>query len=242
MDVVKVFVEDPAALGGGAPPGAAERGAGNGGTPAPGGEPPDASAEAFLARLRAPTLPFARAYLAGTALAEAGPHRVGLTAIRAPEAFVEPLVAWAAGRTWTRLTAGGRASGVLEREAREALADPTGTALLALGPGPIPAVILATVVFGDAAHAADARRTLLLADASVAVFTPQPAHDGHDWAILARSPLRAGLVAAFRACPVPAGVRRFVVPRVRGEAKFYFEQWALSGPLAGALPAGTEEL
>ena len=115
-------------------------------------------------------------------------------------------------------------------------------ALLALGPGPIPADILATVVFGDAAHAADARRTLLLADASVAVFTPQPAHDGHDWAILARSPLRAGLVAAFRACPVPAGVRRFVVPRVRGEAKFYFEQWALSGPLAGALPAGTEEL
>ncbi|HEX9953002.1 MAG TPA: hypothetical protein VGB53_14620 [Rubricoccaceae bacterium] len=239
MDVVKVFVEDPAALGGGAP-----LGAGNPDMPPPGGEPPDASAEAFLARLRAPASPFARAYLAGTALADAAtaPHRVGLTAISAPEAFVEPLVAWAAGRTWTRLTVGGRASGILEREAREALADPARTALLALGPGPIPDDILATVVFGDAAHSADALRTLLLADASVAVFTPQPAHDGQDWAVVARSPLRAGLVAAFRACPAPAGVRRFVVPRVRGEAKFYFEQWALSGPMAGALPAGTEEL
>ncbi|HEX8298769.1 MAG TPA: hypothetical protein VF594_06365 [Rubricoccaceae bacterium] len=235
MDVVKVFVEDPAALGGGAPPGA-----GNGDTPAPS----DASAEAFLARLRQPASPFARAYLAGTALAATpdAPHRIGLTAIGAPEAFVKPLLAWAADRTWTVLTTGGRASGIGPREARAALADPTGTALLALGPGPIPADILATVVFGDAAHAADALRTLLLADASVAVFTPQPAHDGHDWAVVARSPLRTGLVAAFRASLPPAGVRRFVVPHVRGESKFYFEQWALSGPLAGALPVGTEEL
>ncbi len=234
MDVVKVFVEDPAALGGGAPLGAAERGAGNGDTPAPA----DASAEDFLARLRTPASPFARAYLAGTVLTPRGsPARVGLTAIAAPAAFSEPLMAWAAGRTWTRLTAGGRATGILDREARGALEDPAGTCLLALGPGPIPADILATIDLGDAAQSAHALRTLLLADAGAAVLTPMPAHDGHDWALMARSPLRERLVDAFRACPVPDGVRRFVLPRVRSEARFYVEQWALD-----ALPAGTDEV
>ena len=233
MDVVKVFVEDPAALGGGSPPGA-----GNGHAPPPPGD----SAEAFLAALRAPASPFARAYLAGTRLDPDGrPLRVGLTAL-APAAFVEPLVAWAGTRTWTRLTAGGRATAVLDREARAALADPAGTLLLALADGPVPADILATVALGDAALAADALRTLMLADIAVAVLRPEPAHDGHDWALTARSPraglaLRASLVAAFRACPAPAGVRRFVLPRVRSEARFYIEQWALS-----ALPAGTEEV
>lgn len=229
MDVVKVFVEDPAALGGGSP-----LGAGNGDTP----EPLDASAEAFLDRLRAPASPFARAYLAGTVLTPPDPpSRVGLTAIAAPAAFSDPLMAWAAGRTWTRLTAGGRATGILDREARVALEDPAGTLLLALGPGTIPADILATIDLGDAALSAHALRTLLLADAGAAVFTPMPAHDGHDWALMARSPLRDSLVDAFRACPAPDGVRRFVLPRVRSESRFYVEQWALD-----ALPAGTEEV
>ena len=234
MDVVKVFVEDPAALGGGSP-----LGAGNGDTPAPA----DVSAEAFLERLRAPSSPFARAYLAGTVLDGSAPERVGLTAIAAPAAFSAPIMAWAAGRTWTRLTAGGRATGILEREARDALEDPTGTHLLALGPGPIPSDILATIDLGDAVQSAHALRTLLLADADVAVFTPMPAHDGHDWSLVARSPLRSGLtlrsslVAAFQACPSPDGVRRLVLPRVRSESRFYVEQWALD-----ALPAGTEEV
>lgn len=228
MDIVKVFVEDPAALGGGAPPLAS-----NGHTHAlPGG-----SAEAFLAALRAPASPFARAYLAGTRLGDAGePLRVGLTALGAPAAWADPLLTWAAGRTWTRLTTGGRATGVLEREARAALAAPAGTLALALAGGPVPADILATVVLGDAALSADALRTLLLADEAVAVLLPEPAHDGHDWSVVARSPLRAGLVAAFGAHPAP-GVRRYVLPRVRSEARFYVEQWSLD-----ALPAGTEEV
>lgn len=227
MDVVKVFVEDPAALGGGAPPQA-----GNGDTPAPPGSP-----EAFLAALRAPASPFARAYLAGTRLGAAGePLRVGLTALGVPEAWADPLLTWAGERTWTRLTAGGRATEVLVREARAALAAPAGTLALALAWGPVPADILATVVLGDAALSADALRTLLRADEAVAFLLPEPAHDGHDWSVVARSPLREDLVAAFRAHPAP-GVRRFVLPRVRSESRFYVEQWALD-----ALPAGTEEV
>ena len=228
MDVVKVFLEDPAALGGGSP-----AGAGNGHAPPPSGD----SAEAFLAALRAPAAPFARAYLAGTRLGPAGePLRVGLTAL-APDAFVEPLMAWAGTRTWTRLTAGGRATAILGREARAALAAPAGTLLLALADGPIPADILATVALGDAALSADALRTLLLADAAVAVLRSEPAHDGFDWALTARSPLQASLADAFLACPAAPGVRRFVLPRVRSEARVYVEQWALD-----ALPAGTEEV
>ena len=227
MDVVKVFVEDPAAPAGGSPPGA-----GNGERPAPA----DVSAEAFLERLRAPVTPVARAYLAGTHLGD-GFRRVGLTALGAPGAFTEPLLAWAAGRTWTRLSAGARAEAVFDREARASLADPSGTLLLALAPGPVPADILATIALGDAARSAEALRTFLMADAGAAVFRPAPAHDGNDWSVDARSPLRASLVDAFRSVEAPAGVRRFVVPHIRGEAKFYFEQWGLETP-----PAGTEEL
>ncbi len=227
MDIVKVFVEDPAAPAGGSPPGT-----GNGETPAPA----DASAEAFLARLRAPTTPFARAYLAGTHLGD-GRLRVGLTALGAPDAFTGPLLAWAAGRTWTRLSAGGRAAAIFDREARQTLEEPGGTLLLALAPGPVPDDILATIALGDTTLSGHALRTLLMADPGAAVLRPVPAHDGNDWSIDARSPLRADLVAAFRACAAPPDVRRFIVPHIRGEAKFYFEQWGLETP-----PAGTEEL
>lgn len=227
MDVVKVFVEDPAAPAGGSPPGA-----GNGERPAPA----DASAEDFLARLRTPVSPLARAYLAGTHLGGGRP-RVGLTALEAPAAFTEPLLAWAAGRAWTRLSSRARAEGIFDHEARAALADPTGTLLLALAPGPVPDDILATIALGDATLSAGALRTFLMADPGAAILRPAPAHDGHDWSVDARSPLRARLVAAFRAVEAPAGVRRFVVPHIRGEAKFYFEQWGLETP-----PAGTEEL
>ena len=229
MDVVKVFVEDPAALGGGSP-----LGAGNGGTPAP----PDASAEAFLERLRAPSSPFARAYVAGTVLAGSTPVRVGLTSIDTPAAFSAPLMAWAAGRTWTRLTAGGRATGILDREAREALESPAGTHLLALGPGPIPADILATIVLGDAhavrprpPHPSPRRRP---ARGRSRRCPPTTATTG-------RSSRAARFARASwtrsHACPAPGSVRRFVLPRVRSESKFYVEQWALD-----ALPSGTAEV
>ena len=219
MDVVKVFVEDPAALGGGSR------------LPlAPG--PADDSLEAFLDAVRAPASAFARAYLAGTRLGGGRPH-VGLTALD-PSAWVDALMAWADGRTWTQLTRGGRATGILPKEARAALSDPMGTLALGLADGPIPADILATVVLGDAAEAAHATETLLRADAAVALFLPEPAHDGHDWSLVARSGLREALAEAFRAHPAPAGVRRFVLPRVRGEARFYFEQWA-DAPPAGAV-------
>jgi hypothetical protein len=225
MDVVKVFVEEPAALGGGA-------------SPVPAGDgPADGSIEAFLASVRAPASPFARAYLAGTHLADGERPRVGLTAVGASEVWTDPLLAWAAGRTWTQLTRGGRAAGVLDREALDALRVPASTLALALADGPVPADILATVVLGDATDAADALRTLLNADVAVAVLLPEPAHDGHDWSLVARSPLRGPLIEAFRSHPAGPGVRRFVVPRVRGEARFYFEQWALD-----ALPAGAEEV
>ncbi len=227
MDVVKVFVEDPAAPAGGSPPGA-----GNGERPAPA----DASAEAFLARLRAPAAPLARAYLAGTHLG-AGRPRVGLTALGALDAFTGPLLTWAAGRTWTRLSVGGRAAAIRDGEARQALDDPSGTLLLALAPGPVPDDILATIALGDATLSAHALRTFLMADPGAAVLRPVPAHDGNDWSIDARSPLRESLVTAFRACVAPPDVRRFIVPHIRGEAKFYFEQWGLEAP-----PTGTEEL
>lgn len=220
MDLVKVFVEEPAALGGG--------------SPLPSAPPPaDDSFESFLAAMRAPASPYGRAYLAGTRLGGERPV-VGLTATD-PRAWAEPLMTWAGDRTWTRLAVGGRGTGILPAEARVALADPAQTLALAVGPGPIPDDILATVVLGED-YAADALRTLLGADGTVAMFRPEPAHDGHDWTLVARSPLRETLVAAFRACPAPVGARRLVVPRVRGEAKFYFEQWS------EALPNGAEEV
>jgi hypothetical protein len=225
MDVVKVFVEDPAALGGGDAPS-------GGGGPA---LSDDDALGAFLSGLQHPASPYARAYLAGTRLVDGGRPRIGLTAIEGWASWTGPLVAWAAGRTWTQLARSGRATAVAEHEARDALREPAGTLALALAAGPVPADILATVALGDAADSADALRTLLRSD--VAVLLPEPAHDGHDWSLTARSPLRGPLVAAFRAHPAGPDVRRFVVPRVRGEARFYFEQWALD-----ALPAGAEEV
>lgn len=231
VDVVKLFLEDPAALGRALPalPVAV-----------PEATLPEAEAlGAFLDGLRQDGPDAARAYLAGTVLDAAGAAvRVGLTALAHADAWLGPLHTWAAGRAWTRLTTGGRASGVLAAEADAALRDPSaGTLALALGPGPIPADILATVVLGDDADRADALGTLVRSDAAVAVLRPHPAHDGHDWEIVARRGLGDALRAAFGVHPAPEGVRRILLPRVRSEHRFYVEQWALDD-----LPAGAEAL
>ncbi len=216
MDVVKVFIEEPVGLEVLVPDHEADarrRSAERG------------SLEALLARGTAPDSDYARAYLAGTHLGDGRP-RIGLTALRDAGAWLPPLLAWAAGRPWLRLSPDGGTMPLTSREAADALARPGDTAALALGPVP-PAAI--------AAAAAAARRDALpaLRDAldtapSAAVLFPEPAHDGHDWSLFAHRPLRGPLSDAFRQHPAPEAVR-FVAPyqRARGEHTFYVEQWAL---------------
>ena len=99
-----------------------------------------------------------------------------------------------------------------------------------------PLADLAALV-GDAREAV-AASVALLAGGARAVLRPEPAHDGHDLALLAAGPLLDPLRAALRRHPAP-GARRFVLPfrRARGEHLFYFEQWQLD-----ALPPHVEEV
>ena len=123
-DVLKVFIEEPAALRG------AARGA------------PAASLEALLAP---PPAAYGRAYLAGTHLGP--PRRVGLTALADAAAFVAPILAWAGPRPWTRLGAAGDPEAV--PDPASALLVP---AVLAVGGAPR-AGTLAAVAAGDLADA-----------------------------------------------------------------------------------------
>lgn len=236
MDVVKLFVEEPAAV----------EVLAEAADPDPRRQTGDVgSLDAFLAGAAGSEGGYARAYLAGTRLGGDRP-RVGLTAIADPEAFVGPLLAWAGGRAWTRLGRGGRGEGVLPAEAAAALRQPAGVLALAVAPGPVPGDVLATMVLGDRRYALPALRTFLDADPGAAVLFPEPAHDGHDWSLWARRPLGAPLADAFRQRRAGPDLRRFVAPirAVRGEHRFYFEQWALDGsdPARGAPPAGVEPL
>ena len=224
VDVIKVFTEEPVGLEALVPndePDARRRSA------------PAGSLEAFLAR--GPE-PYARAYLAGTRLADAaGPRRVGLTALDAVDAWLRPLLEWAGDRSWSALNVGGNARSVSTEEAADALRQPDGVAALALGPAP-PAA-LAAAAAEEAGHRRDqlpALRAVL--DAGAAVFFPEPAFDGRDWSLFSAAPLRAPLAEAFRQHPAP-GVRRLFAPyrRARGEHTFYLEQWALDD-----LPAWAE--
>lgn len=153
----------------------------------------------------------ARGYLAGTRLSdEPGERpRVGLTSLADPALYVRPLLDLFSAAAWTRWTAAG-AAGAVEPEA--ALSDLNEAVAFVLTGSPL----------GGAR----------------AVLLPEPAHDGHDLAILAAEPLRDLFVAALRRHPAP-GARRFVVPyrRARGEHHFYFEQWQLD-----ALPPHIEEV
>ena len=69
---------------------------------------------------------------------------------------------------------------------------------------------------------------------------PEPAHDGYDWSLFARRPMREAFCEAL-VRHAAAGVRRFVLPyrKARSEEKFYFELWQLH---TGPLPAHIQEL
>lgn len=229
MDVVKVFTEEPVGLEALVPdaePDARRRGA----------EAP--TLEAFLASL-AP--PYARAYLAGTRLGDgaAVPRRVGLTSLDDAEAWLRPLLDWAGGRGWTALGLDGASRPLTDAEAPGALlrAD-----VRALAVGPAPHAPLLEAAGGGAGEGASRRDQLpalrAVLDAGAAALFPEPAHDGHDWSLFARAPLRGPLVEALRRHPAPDAVR-LVAPyrRARGEHTFYLEQWALE-----ALPDWAERV
>lgn len=175
---------------------------------------------------------YARAYLAGTHLGP--PLRVGLTTLSDPEAYIQPLLAWAGDRSWTRLGQTGPTTGLLPAETATALRQPEGTSALAVGP--VDGHALATAASGPRREAVPALRALL--DSGASVLLPEPAHNGFDWSLFSKRPLRNALASSF--ADHPAGrVRRFIVPyqKARGEHRFYFEQWQLD-----ALPDYVEEM
>ncbi len=222
MDVIKVFTEEPVGLEALVPdddPDARRRAA------AP------ATLDAFMAGLSAP---YARAYLAGTHLGET--RRVGLTALDDAQAWVQPLLSWAAGRDGSALAADGTVRGVALAETASLLSRPGDVRALALGPAAPDALAAASGGPGLRRDHLPALRALL--DGGASVLFPETAFDGWDWSLFSRAPLRDPLVDAFRRHPAPT-VRRFVVPyrRARGEHTFYFEQWALD-----ALPDWAEEV
>lgn len=224
--MIKVFIEEPVGLEVLAPddePDARRR------TAEPG------SLEALLARGTAPDSDYARAYLAGTHLGDGRPQ-VGLTAVVEAEAWLQPLLTWAGTRTWSRLHPSGEFRTVAPAEAADALRQPGDATALALGP--VSAADLARAAAGARRDALPALRSLLDADASVAVFFPEPAHDGQDWSLFGRRPLRAPLADAFRQHPAPQARRLFApYQRARGEHTFYIEQWGLD-----ALPDWAERV
>lgn len=205
MDVIKYFFEEPAYLEALSPdldPDARRRSAP---LPEPGAAP------------LAPPTPYYRGYLAGTDL-EA--RRVGLTALRRPEAFLEPILA-AFGVDWTAAYEDGT---VRRAEGAEVLRRPEGVALLAAGLEEAEPSLLIE------AGAPERRRALaalvrLLGRAAV-VALPEPAHHGHDLSLFAAEPIRERLAEAFRRHPAE-GARRLFLPyaRARSEERFYFEQW-----------------
>jgi len=222
MDIVKVFIEEPVgleALVRDDDPDAHRRDAELG------------SLEALLAG-SAFESDYARAYLAGTHLGD--PIRIGITALSEAEAFIQPLLAWAGDRLWTYLSTDGHTTGALPAEAAIHLRQPDGTAALAIGP--VDGIALTTVASGPRRDAIPALRALL--DAGATVLLPESAHDGYDWSVFARCPLRESLVSSFAAHPA-GNTRRFFVPyqKARGEHTFYFEQWQLD-----ALPDYVEEV
>ena len=215
MDILKVFVDEPFAL----EPLASE--------PRPRGRaeaPPEAFSDAGLAALLTPS-PYARAYLAGSRLPDApdGPHRVGLTTLTDPALYVGPLL----GLTDTWGPADDPAS-VLRRPER----------VRALASVPLPDADAVALSAAGEREGFRALRHVLDAHPGALVLVSEPAPDGWDWILYARSPLRERLVGALAS--VPAGpARRLVMPyqKARGEHRFYLERWALD-----ALPDYVHEL
>ncbi|MEO0557880.1 MAG: hypothetical protein AAF170_06825 [Bacteroidota bacterium] len=222
MDIVKVFIEEPVGL-----------------ESLVRDDDPDAhrrtlelgSLDALLAGTTFES-DYARAYLAGTHLGQ--PLRIGLTALSDAEAYIQPVLAWAGDRPWTRLSQAGDTVGLLPAEAATSLRQPESTAALAVGP--VDGLELATAASGPRREAIPALRSVL--DSGTSVLLPEPAHDGVDWSLFTKRPLREALTSAFAAHPA-GDARRFIVPyqKARGEHKFYFEQWQLD-----ALPDYVEEV
>lgn len=170
-----------------------------------------------------------RAYLAG-----GHGERVGLTAIPEPEAFVLPLLDVLAGSRWAYAEPDGSVEKADEPAAL--LHHPSVVATLAASREPVDEAALAEVAGVERRYGIPALRRLL--DAGATVLFPEPAHDGWDWSVFSVEPIRARLVAAFRAHPAH-DVRRFVLPyrQARSEHTFYFERWQLD-----ALPNWIEEI
>lgn len=204
MDIIKYFYEEPASLEVLTPD-----------------EDADARRRAHPAPPRAPLqadAAYYRGYLAGTAL---GAGRIGLTAVDAPAAFVEPLRQLVAGRPVARVDADGGVEPLGADALAAVLRDPGGTALLAAGDA-LPPADLAAASAADRRHALAPLRRLL--DAGALVLVPEPAHHGADWSLFAAHPLRDALTDALRTHR-PAGTRVFALPfqRARSEHRFYFE-------------------
>ena len=213
MDILKYFYEEPVALE---------------------ALTPDLNPDAR--RRAAPSLPFDalltaphyyRGYLAGTNL-DTG--RVGLTALRHPEAFIDPLMDWLGSSTWLRALDDGTTEPVIGAALPLLLQDPGPTAVLACAEAPLPGKEVTATVRTERRYALPALRRLL-SQARVAFF-PEPAHHGSDWSFFSAHPMREALVAAFHRHPVE-GVRRFALPfqKARSEHRFYFESWQLDAPL-----------
>lgn len=210
MDIIKYFYEEPAALEVLAPdddPDARLR------------EAPAATLEAFLAGPH-----HYRGYLAGTCL---DPLAVGLTAVAHTEAWCAPLLEAFDAPHWQRVTSAGAVAAVPPEHLHTALCAPAGTALLVATDAPVPPALARAATADDRRRALPALRRLL--DVARLALLPEPAHDGHDWSLFSRTPLRAPLEAALRRHPHP-DVRRFVLPfhRARSEEKFYFERYDLA--------------
>ncbi len=176
-----------------------------------------------------------RGYLAGTNHAD---DAVGVTTLRAPDAYVPPLLE-ALGRSWwARCTAPEAVEALGERAVRRVLRGPTNTTLLVTAATPVSTERI-TAVAGRAPRRAAEDLRALLDDAHV-VFFPEPAHDGHDWGFFSAVPMRDRLVTAFRNHPTDE-TRRFVLPyqKARSESKFYFDEWQLT---ASPLPDYIEEV
>ena len=212
MFVLKVFYEEPAALGH---------------APAsPAADAPGIPA-ALAALLAPPGGAHHRLYLAGTDLARPDAPRTGLTTL--------PFAAWRDPLAAV-LDARPGAPHPLDWFAPDGarlppLADTAdwGAHVALVGfdgaPGDL-GRLLEDAARPALADALAAVRALLVRGATV--LRPEPAPDGHDLSVFSPVPLRDRLVDALRAAPAP-GVRRFVAPyqKMRSEPRFYFERWGL---------------
>lgn len=209
MDILKYFYEEPASLEVLTPeldPDARRQ------------DGPTLSLEALL---RAPR--YYRAYWAGSNLAD---DRVGLTAIRHPAAFVEPLLHLFGEIPWWHAAPPRAVEPVAPDERARILTEPSaGTVLVLSDKAPSADKVWALVSEPRRQTLPVLRRVL---DVCEAVAFSEPAHHGFDWSFFSKTPLRDRFTAAFQRQTYP-DVRRFVVPfqRARSEQKFYFERWML---------------